>query len=65
MTSRQNDKPVSGSHIGAMLVVGVIGALVAFWLLSSIVGIVVFFVKIAVVIALIVGAFWLVGRLRK
>ncbi len=48
-----------------MVVVGVIGVLVAFWLLSSIVGIIVFIVKIAVIIALIGGAFWLVGRLRK
>ncbi len=48
-----------------MVVVGVIGVLVAFWALSFIVGIVVTIVKIAVIIALIGAAFWLVGRLRK
>jgi hypothetical protein len=48
-----------------MLAVGVVGALVAFWILSSIVGIIFFFVKIAVVVALIGGAFWLVSRFRR
>jgi hypothetical protein len=48
-----------------MLAVGVVGAIVAFWILSSIVGIVVFFIKIAAVVALIAGAFWLVSRFRK
>jgi flagellar biogenesis protein FliO len=52
-------------HVAAMVGVGVVGAIVAFWLLSSIVGIIFFFVKIAVIIALIGGAFWVVGRLRR
>ena len=48
-----------------MVVVGVVGAIVAFWVLSSIAGIIFFFVKIAVVVALIAGVFWLVSRFRK
>ena len=46
------------AHGAAMAGVGVVGAIVAFWVLSSIVGIIFFFVKIAVVIGLIGGAFW-------
>jgi hypothetical protein len=45
--------------------VAVVGALVAFWVLSSIVGILFFFVKIAVIVGLIGGAFWLVSRFRR
>ena len=48
-----------------MLAVGVVGAIVAFWLLSSIVGIIFFIVKLAVVVALIGGVFWLIHRLRR
>jgi hypothetical protein len=48
-----------------MVGVGVVGAIVAFWILSSIAGIVFFFIKIAAVIALISGAFWVVARLRR
>jgi hypothetical protein len=55
---------VSFTHVVTMAIVAVVGVLVAFWALSSIVGILFFFVKIAVVIALIAGAFWLVSRLR-
>jgi len=47
-----------------MVAVGVVGAIVAFWVLSSLVGIILFFVKIAVIIGLIAGAFWVVGRIR-
>ena len=53
------------AHGAAMVGVGVIGALIAFWLLSSIVGIIFFFVKIAVIIGLIAGAFWLVEKIRR
>jgi hypothetical protein len=52
------------SHAVAMTVVGVVGVLIAFWILSSLAGIFLFFVKLAVVIALIAGVFWLVSRLR-
>jgi uncharacterized membrane protein len=48
-----------------MVAVGVVGAIIAFWVLSSIVGIIFFFVKIAVVVALIAGVFWLVSRFRR
>jgi hypothetical protein len=48
-----------------MAAVAVVGAIVAFWVLSSIVGIIFFFVKIIAVVVLIGAAFWLVHRLRK
>jgi len=53
------------THAVAMTVVGIVGVIVAFWLLSSIVGVIFFFVKIAVVVALIAGAFWFVSRIRR
>lgn len=56
---------MSFTHVATMTVVAVIGALVAFWVLSSIVGIIFFFVKIIAVVALVAGAFWLVSRLRR
>jgi hypothetical protein len=56
---------MSFTHGAAMVAVGIVGAIVAFWVLSSIVGILFFFVKIAVVVALIGGAFWAVGRLKR
>jgi hypothetical protein len=56
--------PMTFSHAVAMTAVGVVGILVAFWILSSIAGIIFFFVKVAVVIAAIAGVFWLVSRLR-
>jgi hypothetical protein len=52
-------------HAVAMTVVGVVGVLIAFWILSSLAGIFLFFVKLAVIIALIAGVFWLVSRLRR
>ena len=62
--SSQSKKPLTFSHAVAMTLVGVVGVLVAFWILSSLAGIFLFFVKLAVVIALIAGVFWLVSRLR-
>jgi hypothetical protein len=56
---------VSFTHVVGVAVVAVVGALVAFWVLSSIVGIIFFFVKIIAVVALVAGAFWLVSRLRR
>jgi high-affinity Fe2+/Pb2+ permease len=56
--------PMSFSHAVAMTAVGVVGILVAFWILSSIAGVIFFFVKVAVIIAAIAGVFWLVSRLR-
>jgi hypothetical protein len=48
-----------------MLAVGILGAIIAFWVLSSIAGIIFFFVKLAVVVALIAGVFWLIHRFRR
>jgi ABC-type transport system involved in cytochrome c biogenesis permease subunit len=53
------------SHAVAMTAVGVVGILIAFWILSSLAGIFLFFVKVAVIIAAIAGVFWLVSRLRR
>jgi high-affinity Fe2+/Pb2+ permease len=64
-TRSSSSTPVSFSHVAAMVAVGVVGAIVAFWILSSIVGIIFFFIKIAVVVALIGGAFWLVSKFRR
>ena len=52
------------THAVAMTAVGVVGIIVAFWILSSLAGIILFFVKLAVIVALIGGVFWLVSRLR-
>jgi hypothetical protein len=56
---------VTRTHTLAMFVVGVVGVIIAFWVLSSIAGFVFEIVKIAVIVALIVGVFWLVTRFRK
>jgi uncharacterized membrane protein len=65
VVTRNSGKPVTVHHTAAMVGVGIVGAVVAFWILSSIVGIIFFFVKIAVVIGLIGGAFWLVSRFKR
>ncbi|HEY3842293.1 MAG TPA: hypothetical protein VGL48_03500 [Acidimicrobiales bacterium] len=65
VSRRESNSPVSFTHVAAMVGVGVVGAIVAFWILSSIAGIIFFFIKIAAVIALISGAFWVVARLRR
>ena len=56
---------MSFTHGAAMLAVGVVGAIIAFWVLSSLVGIFLFILKIVVIVGLIGGAFWLVGRFRQ
>jgi hypothetical protein len=48
-----------------MVGAGIVGLIVVIWILSSLAGIIFFFVKAAIVIALIAGAFWVVGRLRR
>ena len=53
------------THTLAMVVVGVVGVIIAFVVLSSIAGIIFEIVKIAVIVALIGGAFWLVSRIRR
>ncbi|HWF17171.1 MAG TPA: hypothetical protein VG244_13380 [Acidimicrobiales bacterium] len=63
--SRERSKtPMTFTHAVAMTVVAVVGVLVAFWILHAIAGIFFFFVKLAVVIALVAAVFWLVSRLR-
>ena len=64
MEPRQGKTPMTFTHAVAMTVVAVVGIIVAFWIFSWIAGIFFFFVKIAVVIALIAGVFWLVSRFR-
>jgi hypothetical protein len=63
--SKQGKAPMTFTHAVAMTAVGVVGIIVAFWILSSLAGIILFFVKTAVVIALIAGVFWLVSRFRR
>jgi hypothetical protein len=45
--------------------VGVIGAIIAFWVIGGVLSFVFVIVKIAVILALIAGAFWLVSRFRR
>ena len=52
------------THAVAMTAVAVVGVLVAFVILHALAGVIFFFVKIAVVIALIAAVFWLVSRFR-
>jgi hypothetical protein len=56
---------VTRTHTLAVFCVGVVGVIVAFVVLSSIAGFIFEIVKIAVILALIVGAFWLVSRFRR
>ncbi|HUC05592.1 MAG TPA: hypothetical protein VL961_09330 [Acidimicrobiales bacterium] len=65
VVSQSGKKPVSFAHGASMVAVGVVGAIIAFWVLSSVIGIIAFFVKIAVIVGLIAGAFWVVGRVRR
>jgi hypothetical protein len=62
---KQGKTPMTFSHAVAMTAVGVVGILIAFWILSSLAGIILFFVKVAVIIAAIAGVFWVVSRLRR
>jgi hypothetical protein len=65
VTSREGKKPVTFGHAVAMTAVGVVGAIVAFWILASLAGVIFFFVKIAVIVALIAGVFWVISRIRR
>jgi hypothetical protein len=65
VSTRENNKPASLTHYVGIAAVAVVGAIVAFWVLSSIVGIIFFFVKIIAVVALVGAAFWLVSRFRR
>jgi hypothetical protein len=65
VSSRQDKKPMSFTHAVGMTAVGVVGVIVAFWVIGGVFSIIWFFVKIAVIIALIAGVFWLISRLRS
>jgi hypothetical protein len=65
VSSRQDKQPMSFTHAVAMTAVGVVGVIVAFWIIGGVFSIIWFFVKIAVIIALIAGVFWLISRLRN
>ena len=64
MEPTQGKTPMTFTHAVAMTAVGVVGVIVAFWILSSLAGIIFFFLKIAAVVALIAVVFWLVSRFR-
>ena len=65
VTPRQSKKPLTLRHAAAVTAVGVIGALIAFWVLSGIFSFFFFFVRVAVVVALMGGVFWLISRFRR
>ena len=65
MERRESKTPMTFTHAVAMTAVAVVGIIVAFWILSSLAGIIFFFVKIAVVVALIAAVFWVVSRFRN
>ncbi|HEX3946275.1 MAG TPA: hypothetical protein VHW47_01165 [Acidimicrobiales bacterium] len=48
-----------------LVVVGVIGVVVAFWILSAVAGIVWGLIKIVILVALVVGVLWLLVGRRK
>lgn len=52
------------THAVAMTAVAVVGILVAFVILHALAGIIFFFLKLAVVIALVAAVFWVVSRIR-
>jgi len=56
---------MTARHGAAIAAVGIIGVIVAFVVLHAIAGIIFFFVKLAVVVALIGAVFWLIGRFRR
>lgn len=53
------------THTVAMVAVGVLAAIIAFWVIGGVLSLVFVIVKIAVIVVLIAGAFWLVSRLRR
>ena len=62
---RQGKSPVTFTHAVAVTAVAVVGIIVAFWILSSLAGVIFFFVKAAVIIALVAAVFWVVSRFRN
>jgi len=49
----------------ALVAVGVVGVLVAFWVLGSVAGLVWSVVKLALLVALVAGVLWLLFRRRS
>lgn len=49
----------------ALVAVGVVGVLVAFWVLSAIAGVLWGLVKLVVVVGLVLGLLWLLVRRRR
>jgi hypothetical protein len=62
---REGKTPMTFTHAVAMTAVAVVGLIIAFWILSSLAGIIFFFVKVVAVIALIAAVFWAVSRFRN
>ena len=52
-------------HTLAVVAVGVVGVLIAFWVLSSIAGIVWGLVKVVVIVGVLGGVVWLLRRRRR
>ena len=53
-------------HTLAVVAVGVVGVLIAFWVLSSIAGLIWGLVKVVVIVAVLAGLVWLLaGRRRR
>jgi hypothetical protein len=53
------------THAVAMTAVGVVGIIVAFWVIGGIFSFIWFFVKIAAIIVAVGAVFWLVSRIRN
>jgi hypothetical protein len=63
---RRRSRGLRPLHTLAVVAIGVVGVLVAFWALSFIAGIVWGIVKVAVIVAVIAGVLWLfLGRRRR
>jgi hypothetical protein len=65
VSPRGGNSPMTATHLAAMVAVGVVGAIVAFWVIGGILSFFGFIIKIAIIVALIGGAFWLVGKIRR
>ena len=61
----ESKKPVTLTHTLAMVCVGIVGVIIAFWVIGGVLSFVFVIVKIAVIVALIAAAFWLVSRFRR
>ena len=62
---RQRGGGLSARHGLALVAVGVVGVLIAFWALSAIAGVIAGLVKAAVIIALVLGVLYVLLRRRS